>query len=123
MPTVRIPFTIPDVSDTDEAEGFLYLEDDYLVVEYTVKKFGIFRKATRMVKADRTVIVALELRKGLFGDRLVIETSSMQLLREVPGKHVTGVEVRTRRSHREAVQRFIERVHAWVDRAGPVPRA
>lgn len=120
-PTVRIPFTIPDVSDTDEAEGFVYVEDDYFVIEYEIKKLGLFRQGAQFVKVDRAVIVGLEVKHRLFSDRLIIETTSMQLMREIPGKHVAGVEVRTARKHREAVRQFVERVHAWIDGVPMVP--
>ena len=120
---MRIPFTIPDVSDIDEAEGFIYLEEGFLVIEYQIKKLGLFRRPVETVKVERGVVKALELRRKLFGDRLVIETTSMQLLREVPGKHVAGVELRTQRKYRDVIEDFIEEVHAWVDGFGPgLPR-
>jgi len=118
---VRIPFTIPHVSEIDEAEGFIYLEDGFLVVEYQVKKLGLFRLAVQTVKVERGVVKALELRRRLFGDRLIVETTSMALLREVPGKHVSGLELKTQRRHREVIEDFIEEVHAWVDGYAPGP--
>lgn len=112
---MRIPFTIPDVSDADEAEGFVFLEDDFLVIEYTILKLSMFRQDPVTVKVDKNVLVHLDVKRKLFSDRLIVETTSVQLLREIPGEHVAGVELRTKRKHREAIERFVERVHAWID--------
>lgn len=118
-PMMRVPFKLPKFSDWNEGDGFVYIDGDYLVVEYYILNLGILRSNARFVKADRAVVKGLEARRGWFRDRLIIETTSIQFMREVPGKHSIGVELKTKRKDRAVVEQFVELANAWVDGVGP----
>lgn len=109
---MRIPFEI-SVDDINEAAGFLYLEDDYLVFEYHILKWGVIRGEHAIVKTERGVIDELRVRRGLFKDRLVIATHSLKLLQEIPGRHASEIELRVKKRYRREVEAFLQKVLSW----------
>lgn len=119
MPMIRVPFKLPSFSDFDEGDGFIYLDGEHLVIEYYILRIGIIRGEARFVKAERQVVTGLELRRGLFRDRLVVETSSIPFMREIPGKHADGITLKVWRKYRGVAERFVELANAWVDGVGP----
>lgn len=116
---VRIPFKLPKFSDWDEGDGFMYLDGDLLVIEYYILNLGLLRSKAHFVKAERAVVKGFETHREWFRDRLIVETTSIQLMQEVPGKHTIGVELKTKRKDREVVDQFVELANAWVDGVGP----
>lgn len=114
---MRIPFQIPDINDTDEAEGFVYLEDDFLVFDVQVLAWGLSRSDTETVKVERGVIDGLRVESGWFSDRLHVVTRNAALLKALPGVHVAAVTVRTKKKYRAEVAAFAEQVRAWKAKA------
>ncbi len=115
---MRVPFQIPDVTDVDEATGFIYLEGDYLVFEYQIMEWGLLKGERATVKAERAVIDGIRMKHGLFKDRLYIATHSTELLKEIPGPHASEIEVRTRKKHRSDVAAFVAMVSSWKRKTG-----
>ena len=110
---MRIPFEIPDVNETDEAKGFVYLEGDFLVFDIDILSWGIAKSDSKTVKAERGVINSIRLEPRWFKDRLYIGTKKVELLKEIPGPHVDEIELRTRKKHRSRVEAFIKSVWEW----------
>lgn len=96
---MRIPFEISEVDDHHEAAGYVYLAEDFLVFEFHVRKWGLFKGETATVKVERGVIDGISVQRRLFRDRLLVATSSLDLLREIPGPHVSEIELRTKRRY------------------------
>jgi hypothetical protein len=118
---MRIPFKITSVEENHEATGFLYIDDDFLVFEYQILKWGITKGASGTVKAERGVIDAVRVKRGLFKDQLLVATRNIQLLREIPGPHVSEIELRTKKKHRDQIDAFIQEVWAWKSSAPQRP--
>ncbi len=110
---MRIPFQIPDINDTDEAEGFVYIEDDFLVFDVQVLAWGLSRSDTETVKVERGVIDGLRIERGWISDRLHVDTRNTSLLKALPGTHVSAVTVRTKKRYRSEVAAFAEQVRGW----------
>ncbi len=114
---MRIPFEY-DVDDLNEAAGFLYLEDDFLVFELQVLALGLVKRESEIIKAERSVIEDIEVRKGLIKDRLVVSSHSIKLLKAIPGRHATEIVLKIKKKHRREAEEFVDRVHLWLDEAG-----
>lgn len=114
---MRIPFEIKTGSDIDEAAGFLYLEEDFLVFEWHILHWGISKGETTTVKVERGVIDGIRAEQRWWKDRLWIDTRNLELLKALPGSHVAQVELRTKRKHRTAVAVFVQAVRLWKEKA------
>ncbi len=115
---MRIPFEIPSFDEVDEAAGFLYLEEEYLVFEYHILQWGLIKSEPSIVKAERGVIDDVRVQRGWFKDRLLIATHNIELLKAIPGPHASEIELRTKKKYRPQVEVFVEQVFVWKDRRG-----
>ena len=110
----RLPFQIPEINDVHEGKGFVYLENEFLVFRFTVVNWGVVEGAWETVKAERALIDGIHTEKGIFKDKLIIDTRDARLLDAIPGKYRGAVLVRTRKQDRAQVEAFVERVRAWM---------
>lgn len=108
---MRIPFEIKNVNDFNEAEGFLYLEEGFLVIKVKEKILGVIPGDEKVIKVEPGVIQEIKLSQGTFSDKLTIYSKKVELLDAVPGKHSTGVRLKVKRKYRR--EAFIEAVKAW----------
>lgn len=111
---MRIPFEF-DVDDFNEANGFLYLEDDYLVFDIQIRLLGLAKRDSETVKAERGVIHDVEVRRGFIKDRLVVTTRSVKLLKSIPGEHASEIKLKIKRRYRKDAEDFVDLVHLWLD--------
>jgi len=110
---MRIPFEIPEVNDFNEAEGFVYLDEGFLIIKVKEKVLGMFSRDEQVIKVEPGVVQGVRLDRGTFSDRLTIHSSKVELLEAVPGKHTVGVQVKVKRKYRKEAEAFIDAVKAW----------
>ena len=110
----RLPFQIPKVREVHEGKGFVYLEEDFLIFRFTILNWGVAEGDWETVKVERGLIDGIHSEKGIFKDKLLIQTRNQRLLDAIPGDHRTELSLRTRKQDRVQVGSFIERVRAWM---------
>lgn len=112
-----IPFDIPELDDGfSEATGLLFLEEEFLVFDLVVKKFGLFEQPRETVKAEFAVIDHIRLERGIFKDKICIVPKRLELLRAIPGKHKAELRLKVSKAYRDDVLDLIDTVRAMKAR-------
>ena len=111
----RVPFNLPDVG-LREIRGFVYLEDDFLVIELKNALMGEFDEEHELVKVEPSALESVRLVPGIFRDRLRLTPKKVDLLRAIPGDHASDVALRVWRKHREAAAGLVAALQARIYR-------
>ncbi|MBT3448745.1 MAG: hypothetical protein HOE73_06565 [Bacteroidetes Order II. Incertae sedis bacterium] len=107
----RIEFTLPDVG-LREIEGFVWIEDGYLVLEVTDKLLGLVDTDTNLIKIEPNALADLHIKHRPFKDRLVLSPKKIDLLEAVPGKHVSSVQLKIWKTKRNEVVELVAEFNA-----------
>ena len=101
-----------------EGRGLLKDEGDYLTLEVQQQDvwFGIFKSAVQSIRIPVNEVVSLELSKGWLGAYslcvpLVLQTTNVELLNELPAASQGRVRLKIARKDIEAAERFVEDFH------------
>lgn len=103
----RIPFQIDD-QHGHRISGLVFLEDEFVVFEIRVKKWGLYEKPTETVKAERSVISHMHFEHGFFNDRLFMVPKRSELLEAIPGNHKGELKLKVAKRYRNEVKRFVD---------------
>lgn len=105
----RIPFSLPDVG-LREVKGFVYLDDEFLVIEVVSAVLGLTDRERTTVKVAPSALRSVHFEPGLFRDRLHVVPEKVDLLQTIPGDHINEVALRVPRKHRATTARIAERM-------------
>ena len=102
----RIEFTLPDVG-LREIEGFVWIEDGYLILEVTDKLLGLVDADSNLIKIEPNALTDLHIKYRPFKDRLVLSPKKVDLLEAVPGKHASNVQLKIWKTKRKQVMELV----------------
>jgi len=102
----RIEFTLPEVG-LREVEGFVWIEDGYLVLEVTDKLLGLVDSDTNLIKIEPNALTDLHIKYRPFKDSLVLSPKKIDLLEAVPGKHASSVQLKIWKTKRKQVMELV----------------
>lgn len=109
----RTPFKLPD-NGLDEVYGFVYLDDEFLVIDLRTSMAGIGKEHRELIKLAPNALAEIRFTTGLFHDKLHIQPNRFDLLDMVPGKHEREVALRIPRKHRTLAEDLAEDIKAWM---------
>ena len=109
----RTPFKLPDNGLT-EVYGFVYLDDEFLVIDLRTSLAGIGKEHRELIKLAPTALAEVGFSTGLFHDKLRIQPNRFDLLDMVPGKHERELTLRIQRKHRVLAEDLAEDIRAWM---------
>ena len=110
----RIPFTISD-DGLDEIAGYVYLDDDFLVIDAKSAFLGLGKGDRQVVKVAPTALFDIDLDRGVIRDKLRIAPKRLELLEAVPGDHAREVVLYVYRKHRPLLEDLVEEVRDWLE--------
>ena len=110
----RIPFTISD-DGLDEIAGYVYLDDDFLVIDDKSALLGLGKGDRQVVKVAPTALFDIDLDRGVIRDKLRIAPKRLELLEAVPGDHAREVVLYVYRKHRPLLEDLVEEVRDWLE--------
>ncbi len=102
----RVAFTLPDVG-VREVKGMVYVDDGYLVIKVESAIAGLIDTEKDLVKIEPSALETLEIKRGIFRDRLVVKPKGMELLELIPGNHASAVELRVWTKYRNDLQAVV----------------
>lgn len=102
-----IPFKLPDVG-LSEVSGFVYFDEEFLVFEVEKALFGEFDGEGQMIKIEPKAVVEIELKKGMFKDKLCIRPKKRDLLRAMPGTFKEEIKLSVSHKYREDAYDLVE---------------
>lgn len=105
----RIPFEIHD-SRGHKVGGLLFLEDEFLVFDLQVRRWGLVKQPPETVKAELKVIERITFEQGFFGDRILVVPRRIELLDAIPGDHKGEVHLKIAKRYRSDAQDFVSEV-------------
>jgi hypothetical protein len=101
-----------------EGRGLLKDDGDYLTIEVQQQDLwlGIFKSAVQSIRIPVNEVVSLQLAKGWLGAYslcvpLVLQTSNVELLSELPAASQGRVRLKIARKDIEAAELFVEDFH------------
>jgi hypothetical protein len=114
-----VPFTIGSLyAGLGECQGLLRVEGDRLCLEFQVKDTvaGILKSGVRCVRVPLKELATVTLTKGWLGAswlgvKIVIQGTSMETFKDVPGMSQGRVELSIARKDRDAAERFVDDLH------------
>lgn len=109
----RIPFTISD-DGLDEIGGYVYLDDDLLVIDAKSAFLGIGKGDRQVVKVAPTALFDISLDRGIVRDKLRVAPKRLELLDAVPGDHAREVVLYIYRKHRPLLEDLVDEVQEWI---------
>lgn len=104
-----IPFTISH-DHGHEISGLLSLEEEFVVFDVRVKKWGLFDEPPEKVKAEFGLIDTIRLDRGIFKDHIFIIPKRSDLLKAVPGTHRGELKLKVAKRYWEQAQKLVEEV-------------
>ena len=108
---MMVPFKISEVhGGLSEANGTMYLEDEFLVLEYRIEVVGMFKQPTETIKIELGVISDMEFKTGLFGDKIRLLPRKLSVLDAVPGKNKEVVTLKTKKKFRSIARRLVNEI-------------
>ena len=110
-----IPFQIYD-SHGHKIRGVTFLEDEFIVFDVQVRRFGLINQAPEKVKAELGLIADIRFESGLFGDRIIVIPRKMELLDAVPGDHKGEIKLKIARRYRDDAEAFVQEVRRQKQR-------
>lgn len=106
-----VPFKISDVhGGFSEANGTMYLEDEFLVLEYRIEVAGVFDQSPETLKIELGLITDIEFKTGLFRDKVRILPKKLSVLDAVPGKNREVVTLKTKKKFRQTARRLVNEI-------------
>lgn len=111
-----VDFTLTDMhGGLTEFEGSVYLDDEFLVIDTRIKKFGGLSTDDKTVKIEPKALASIRLREGVIVDQICLRSKTDELLSAVPGKHSGEVRLRVWRIHRREARRLVDEVERRMD--------
>lgn len=102
-----IPFKLPDVG-LYEVGGYIYFEEDFLVFDVEKSLFGEFEADEQTIKVEPSAIEEIELKQGIFKDKLCIRPKKHDLLKAMPGSFKEELKLSLSRKQRDKVHQLVE---------------
>lgn len=106
-----VPFKISEVhGGVSEAAGTMYLEDEFLVIEYRIHVLGMYKQPPETIKIELGVISDIEFKQSFFGDKIRLLPKKLSVLDAVPGKNRELVTFKTKKKFREPARRLVNEI-------------
>lgn len=102
----RIPFTLPD-DGLREIKGMAYIDEGFLIIKVESSLLGLLDTDREIVKIEPGALESLEIKHGLFKDRLVIKPLGVELLDAIPGDHVDSIELKVSKKSRAKLENLV----------------
>jgi hypothetical protein len=107
-----VPFTIASdglYSFIAECRGLLKGEGDHLTLETQQQDvwFKVFKSAVQSIRIPIREVVSIDLSEGWFCSKLMLQTSNVELLSELPEASQGRVRLKIARKDTEAAKRFV----------------
>src|SRR4051812_44306309 len=96
-----------------ECRGLLKDEGDHLTLETQQQDvwFKVFKSAVQSIHIPISEVVSLDLTEGWFCNKLVLQTTNIELLNELPEASQGRVRLKIARKDIEAAKQFVEDFH------------
>lgn len=85
-----------------------YVEDGFFVLKIQDSLLGMLDAETDILKIEPGALKKVYIKRGLIGDRLVLEPRRAELLDAIPGEHTVAVELRVRRKYRQELEALVD---------------
>ena len=108
-----LPFSISDLYwGMACAYGIVHLDETGIELEYEVldEVFGTVKSAAKQVRVPLRNIVSIEFIKGIFSDRVEIQTNRLDISKEVPNSKQACFQLGTKRADADRARNFVEEV-------------
>jgi len=114
-----VPFTLDNVwAGFGEGEGLLHDEGKQLRLEFQIKDalLGTLKSGVKQITIPFDDLVSVTLTKGWLGAswlgvKIVIQTRSLEMLKDVPGASQGRVELCVARKNVAAAEKFVDDLH------------
>lgn len=119
-----LPFSISMYAGLAKADGLLRLEGNTLVLEFEIQDrlLGLMKSELKELRIPIFEIEHLELANGwLRKPRLIIQTESMRVSRQIPGSEHGSFELTLDNAHKLAARHLISTVEAAKARERTMP--
>ena len=110
-----LPFSFSDVyGGFAEAHGLARLEESELVLEFEVKDavLGVIKSGLKDVRIPLSDIASVRIKKGWFSSKVVVCTTSLAALADVPTADQAQVTLRVKRANKALALSFVGAVQA-----------
>lgn len=106
---LTVPFTVEVYEGLGAAEGLLRLDGDALLLEFEVKDslIGVLTSGLKQAVVPLNEVDRVTWNEGWIGSRLIVQTSSLQAVRDVPARRQGQVRLNISRKDREAARRLV----------------
>ena len=104
-----LPFKISD-SRGHEVSGLLYLEDEFLVFEVQVRKWGLYEEPREKVKVEYGALDQVRFKPGFFKDHVYVVPKRTALLEAIPGSHEGEIDLLVAKRYRDQALQFVSDV-------------
>ncbi|NND70560.1 MAG: hypothetical protein HKN43_03175 [Rhodothermales bacterium] len=113
-----VPFDLPDINGgLTEIKGLIFLDDEFLVIEFETAFLGEFGKEQKTVKIEPAAISQIHLDQGFIRDIISIRPKKTDLLDAIPGSHLGELRLKVWRNRRPLAARLVRDVQATMNRA------
>jgi hypothetical protein len=103
-----IPFTIDAAFGVfGECTGLLRDDGSHLSLEFESWLFWCFNTGIRKVAIPTSEVAEVIFAKHLFSASIVIQSSRLETVRDVPGANQGRIELKIERKHRDAAEKFV----------------
>ena len=113
-----VPFSLEVLGGLGEAHGLLKDEESHLALEFQTQDSvaGVLKSEVKHVRISFDDLVSLVLTKGWLGTKwlgvkLVIQTTNLDTLKDVPGASQGRIELSIARKDVEDAEQFVEDVY------------
>lgn len=116
----RVPFSKPGLyGGLAKATGLISLSDTALILEFEIREelFGALKSSVKEIEIHFLDIECLELKKRLFWPKLIIKTTKLRSLKEVPGSHQCEVKLKIPRKNFDDAKNLASVVNMKVSEA------
>lgn len=120
-----LPFSISELyGGLACAYGIAHLGDSGIELEYEVQDevFGTVKSGAKQVRVPLENIVSIEFVKGIFSDRVEIQTDRLEIANEVPNSKQARFQLGTKRADADRARKFVAEVKRFANMPAPVER-
>ncbi len=93
------------------AKGFLKLDKNGIELEYREQDsfVGLVKSDVKTLHVPYESLEAIEFKRGWFSAKIILKTSSMQLLQKLPGNEQGECTLKVKRKHRDEAQNTVSK--------------
>jgi hypothetical protein len=118
--SISVPFSKPGLyGGLAKATGLISLSNTALTLEFEIREelFGALKSSVKEIEIHFLDIECLELKKILFWPKLIIKTTKLRSLKEVPGSHQSQVKLNIPRKKFDEAKSLVSIVNMKISEA------